>query len=302
MEERAAEIAWRELPIVAPPAGDEAPRSEASAAASNARGTDRVQELRQRLLRTMLRTVVEYDLIRAGDRILVGMSGGKDSTTLLDLLDEARKKSPVPYELVAFHLDQGQPGHDARPLAEWLGRSGVPWHVHVEDTYSVVLEKAHASGTSYCAPCSRLRRGILYTHAERLGCNKIALGHHRDDALETLLLNLFWGGKLQAMPAGYVTNDSRFAVIRPLIECDEESIAEHARLERYPILPCNLCGSQDGLKRERVAELLASLEREHPNVRRVMLGALKNVRPSHLLDREVAEAWDTQADRYPPRR
>ena len=155
---------------------------------------------------------------------------------------------------------------------------------------------------AYCRVCSRLRRGILYTAAERHGCNKIALGHHRDDGLETLLLNLFYSGRLQAMPATYETNDARFRVIRPLIECAEADIAAWARSAGYPILPCNLCGSQTDLKRVKIKQLLTRLEGEIPDLRQVMLAALGNVRPSHLLDREVAEAWEGAAKNYPPRR
>jgi tRNA 2-thiocytidine biosynthesis protein TtcA len=251
----------------------------------------------------MLKTVVAHRLVEANDRILVAVSGGKDSYTLLDLLWRARRKAPIGFELVALHLDQGQPGYDGRPLRQWLERSGAPFEIAREDTYSRVLGDGDGSTSrTHCRLCSRLRRGILYTAADRLGCNKIALGHHRDDALETLLLNLFYAGRLQAMPAAYTTNDGRFRVIRPLIECGEAEIAAHAAAAGYPILPCRLCGSQDNLKRVRVAELLATLEREIPNVRSVMLAALKNVRPSHLLDVEVAEAWLAQAGNYPPRR
>lgn len=257
---------------------------------------DQAEALRLRLSRTMLRTVGRYRLIAPGDRILVAVSGGKDSYTLLDLLWGARRRSPVPFDLVAVHLDQGQPGYDGRPLQAWLAALGAPFEILSEDTYSVVRELTRQGGT-FCAPCSRLRRGILYRAAERLGCNKIALGHHREDALETLLLNLLYGGKLQAMPASYRTDCGRFEVVRPLIECAERDIAAHAAAAGYPILPCNLCGSQQGLKREAVARLLDALEAEIPDVRAVMLRALQNVRPSHLLDREVAEAWA----RRPPR-
>jgi tRNA 2-thiocytidine biosynthesis protein TtcA len=238
----------------------------------------------------MLRTVQAYGLIEKGDRILVAVSGGKDSYTLLDLLWEARKRSPVPFDLVAVHLDQRQPGYDGRPLEEWLAALGAPYEILHEDTYSIVRALT-AEGGTYCAPCSRLRRGILYGAAERLGCNKIALGHHREDTLETLLMNLFYGGKLQAMPARYRTDDGRFQVIRPLIECAERDIAAHAARAGYPILPCNLCGSQSGLKREAMAQLLTTLEAQIPDVRAVMLNALKNVRPSHLLDPEVGQVW-----------
>jgi tRNA 2-thiocytidine biosynthesis protein TtcA len=201
--------------------------------------------LRQRLARTMARTITAYGLIAGGDRILVGLSGGKDSTTLVDLLWSARRRAPIDFDLVGFHLDQGQPGHDPAPLAAWLTEHGIPFEIHHEDTYSAVLADAEENpGATYCRVCSRLRRGILYAAAERLGCNKVALGHHRDDALETLLLNLLYAGRLQAMPAGYVTNDGRFGVIRPLIQCAEAAIAEHASASGYPILPCNLCGAQ----------------------------------------------------------
>ena len=264
------------------------------------RGPD-AGEVRARLSRTMLRTVTGHGLIEDGDRILVAVSGGKDSYTLLDLLDAARRRAPVRFEIVAWHLDQGQPGYDGAPLRAWLERSGIRFEIHSEETYGAVVA-ATDEGAAYCRVCSRLRRGILYRAAERLGCGKIALGHHRDDALETLLLNLLYGGRLQAMPAGYTTNDERFRVIRPLIECAERDIRAHAHAAGYPILPCNLCGSQSDLKRRRVADLIDELEREIPNVRSVMLAAIRNVRPSHLLDREVAEAWSRAAGEYPPRR
>jgi tRNA 2-thiocytidine biosynthesis protein TtcA len=251
----------------------------------------------------MLETVAAFRLVEQGDRILVAVSGGKDSYSLLDLLEAARRKAPVRFELVAFHLDQGQPGYDGGPLRAWLERFDVPFEIGREDTYSAVMAEAgEDEDATYCRLCSRLRRGILYTAAGRLGCNKVALGHHRDDALETLLLNLFYAGRLQAMPARFTTNDGRFEVIRPLIECGEAEIASHAADAGYPILPCRLCGSQRNRKRERVADLLSALEREIPNLRQVMLAALKNVRPSHLLDPEVAEAWLNQAANYRSRR
>jgi len=239
--------------------------------------------LRRSLSKQMTKTIAGYGLLAEGDHVLVAVSGGKDSYTLLDLLWHARARAPFKFDLTAVHLDQAQPGYDGRSLAKWLADFGAPHQILREDTYSVVLERTAPGGT-YCAVCSRLRRGILFTAAERLGCNKIALGHHRDDSLETLLMNLFYGGKLQAMPAGYTTDDGRFQVIRPLIECAEADIAEHARNVGYPILPCNLCGSQDGLRREAMAKLLCELERDSPNLRAVMLSALKNVSPTHLLD------------------
>lgn len=259
-------------------------------------GRERTDELRRRLTRRMLTSVTSYGLVQRGDRILVAVSGGKDSYTLLDLLWAARRRAPIDFELVAFHVDQRQPGYDGRALESWLAALGAPYEIASEDTYSAVMEEADRDArTTYCRLCSRLRRGILYTSAERLGCNKIALGHHRDDALETLLLNLFYSGRLQAMPASYETNDGRFQVIRPLIEVGELEIAEHAKQADYPIVPCNLCGSQSDLKRVAVKRLLTELEQRIPNVRQVMLASLKNVRPSHLLDLEVTDAWLAQA-------
>lgn len=255
-------------------------------------GPTPVHKARRRIYRQMLKAIKTYGLIEAGDKIMVAVSGGKDSYTLLDLLETCRKRSPFAFEIVAVHLDQQQPGYDGRPLAGWLADFGVPHEIESRDTYSVVLDLTREGGT-YCSPCSRLRRGILYDTAERLGCNKIALGHHRDDALETLLMNLFFAGKLQAMPAKYATDDGRFEVIRPLIECAEADIKLHAADAGYPILPCNLCGSQDGLQRVQMTKLLDNLEARIPNVREVMLAAMKNVRPSHLLDAGLITALAT---------
>lgn len=238
---------------------------------------------RKRLGRSMTKTISAYGLINAGDHIMVCVSGGKDSYTLLDLLWDARRRAPFDFEITAVHLDQGQPGYDGAPLRDWLERFAAPFEIVRADTYSTVIRVVER-GKSYCGPCSRLRRGILYNTAQRLGCNKLALGHHRDDALETLMLNLFYSGKLQAMPAMYTTDDGRFEVIRPLIECAESEIIEHAEEAGYPILPCNLCGSQAGLRREKMGEMLTELEQDNPSVRSVMLNALRNVRPSHLLD------------------
>ena len=258
-------------------------------------------EGKTKLLRTMQRTIVSYELIAPGDRLMVAVSGGKDSYTMLDLLCAAQKRAPFQFELIAVHLDQGQPGYDGKPLADWLAAFGAPYEILHEDTYSIVKQLV-SEGDTYCAPCSRLRRGVLYSAAERLGCNKIALGHHREDTLQTLLLNLLYAGKLQAMPAKYRTDDGRFEVIRPLMDCAERDIAAHALAAGYPILPCNLCGSQDGLRRQQVESLLAQLETTIPDVRQVMLHAIKNVRPSHLLDVSVATAWSERRSELRPDR
>jgi len=247
----------------------------------------------------MQKTCRRHTLLEPGDRILVALSGGKDSYTMLYLLRALAKKLPFEVDLVAVHLDQQQPGYDGAPLRAWLEQSGVQYEILSEDTYSVVTEFLD-EGSTYCSMCARLRRGILYTAAERIGANKIALGHHRDDTLETFLMNLFYAGKMQAMPPAYTTDDGRFRVIRPLLECDEAQIARFAELEGFPILPCNLCGSQDGLKREAMTALLTKLEAEHPNIKSVMMSALGNVRPTHLLDPEVLEAWQERPEHIRP--
>jgi tRNA 2-thiocytidine biosynthesis protein TtcA len=261
--------------------------------------TDVARRLEARLYRDVRGTCERYELLAPGDRVMIAMSGGKDSYTLFHLLTQLVPRLPFAVELVAVHLDQAQPGYDGAGLRAFLEASGAPFEILREDTYSVVTATLPETAT-YCSLCSRLRRGILYTAAERLGCTKIALGHHRDDSLETFLLNLCYSGKLQAMPAKYRTDDGRFEVIRPLIECAESEIAAYAAERAFPIIPCNLCGSQDGLKRDAMTALLGQLERDNPNVRAVMLNALRNVRPTHLLDRDVARAWAERTEDIRP--
>ena len=239
-----------------------------------------------RLGRQLGACVADFDLIEAGDRIMVCLSGGKDSYTLLQLLMRLRRRAPISFELLAFHLDQVQPGHDVQPMVAWLEQHGVDYVLHREDTYSVVVDKVDA-GQTYCGLCSRLRRGIIYTQAKKLGCSKIALGHHRDDALETLLLNLMFNGSLGAMPAKLSAKEGEHTVIRPLLYCAESLIATYAAQQRFPILPCNLCGSQDNLMRQKVKQWLTELDDFSPRARENMLAALGNVRPSHLLDASV---------------
>jgi tRNA 2-thiocytidine biosynthesis protein TtcA len=243
-------------------------------------------QIERRLLRDVGRAISDYRLVEEGDRILVAMSGGKDSYALCVLLHALKARAPVRFELVAVHLDQGHPGYDGTPLVRWLEEEGVPYRILHEDTYSIVTEKIPAGKTT-CSLCSRLRRGILYRAADDLGCNKIALGHHRDDALETLLLNLFFGGKLASMPARLVSDDRRHVVIRPLIYSAEDELAAFAAARRFPILPCNLCGSQAEAQRKQMKTLLGEMEAKHPGLRRTMLAALGNVNPSHLLDRRL---------------
>ncbi len=259
----------------------------------------RLSEVAQRLGREVGRAVGEHQLIEDGDRIMVAVSGGKDSYAMLELLVSLQRRAPVRFELVAVHLDQGQPGYDGAPLRAWLEREGHRFEVLREDTYSVVIDKV-PEGKTYCSLCSRLRRGILYTAAERMGCTKIALGHHRDDAIETLMLNLLFAGKIAAMPAKLRTEDQRNTVIRPLIYCAEADLAAYAVERGFPILPCNLCGSQQNAQRKQMKLLLDTLESSHPQVRQSMLAALGNVVPSHLLDRalvtEVSGAKDPTLD------
>jgi tRNA 2-thiocytidine biosynthesis protein TtcA len=264
------------------------------------RASMKQSRLEQRLQRQIAQTSADYQLLEPGDRIMVALSGGKDSYGMLHLLHGVKARMPFSIELVAVHLDQQQPGYDGAPLRAWLEARGYPFEILSENTYSVVVSHLEP-GATYCSLCSRLRRGILYTAAERLGCNKIALGHHREDTLETFLLNLFYSGKLQAMPARYTTDDGRFQVIRPLIECAEADLVALAAEQEFPILPCNLCGSQEGLKREAIGELLVQLEASNPQLKSVMLHALQNVRPTHLLDREVKAAWDARPAEIRPR-
>jgi tRNA 2-thiocytidine biosynthesis protein TtcA len=213
---------------------------------------------------------------------MVAISGGKDSYTLLHLLERARKRAPVPFDLVAVHLDQGQPGYDGAALQAWLRAQGYEHRIVREDTYQLVTKRI-PQGQTYCSMCSRLRRGILYNVAEQLGCTKIALGHHRDDAIETLMLNLMFNGTLSAMPAKLVSDDGRNTVIRPLLYCSESDIGSYAMQMGFPIIPCNLCGSQENLWRQQVKEMLDDIEKRAPKVRQSMLAALKNVHTSHLL-------------------
>lgn len=245
--------------------------------------TGDLSRLEARLCRKLGKTVEHFALIEPGDRIMVAMSGGKDSYALLTLLDRFCRRLPYAVELVAFHLDQKQPGYDGEPLRRWLEDYGVEYRIHAQDTYSVVTDKLEA-GATYCSLCSRLRRGIIYDQAEDLGCSKIALGHHRDDAAETLLLNLFYSGQLKSMPALLHSDDGRNKVIRPLMRCAEVEITRYAELMGFPILPCNLCGSQEGLKRQRMKQLLAVLTEENEKVPGNIMAALANVRPSHLHD------------------
>jgi tRNA 2-thiocytidine biosynthesis protein TtcA len=240
-------------------------------------------KLQKKLLHEAGRAIADFKLISEGDRILVGVSGGKDSYTLLHVLQELQRSAPISFSLIACNLDQGHPGFPGAMLEDYLLSTGAEVRMLREDTFSIV-KRLVPEGQTTCSLCSRLRRGILYKTAQELGCTKIALGHHRDDLIESLLMSMLFTGKTRSMPPKLVSNDGKNVVIRPLCYAAESDIAAFAEAMRFPIIPCDLCGSQENLQRKRVKRLLTELEGEHPGVRASLLGAMGNVMPSHLLD------------------
>ncbi len=245
-----------------------------------------LNKLHKRLRREVGKAIADFNMIEEGDRVMVCLSGGKDSYTLLDILLNLKLNAPVNFEIVAVNLDQKQPGFPEEVLPTYLQQLGVEYKIVEENTYGIVKEKI-PEGKTTCSLCSRLRRGILYRTATELGATKIALGHHRDDMLETLFLNMFYGGKMKSMPPKLISDDGKQIVIRPLAYCREKDIARYAEAKQFPIIPCNLCGSQPNLQRQVIKEMLQQWDRQYPGRIETMFSALQNIVPSHLCDAKL---------------
>ncbi|MDI4659478.1 MULTISPECIES: tRNA 2-thiocytidine(32) synthetase TtcA [Cobetia] len=276
------------------------PDSELSSSPTDAATAKReLNKLQKRLRRNVGNAITDYGMIRDGDKVMVCLSGGKDSYTMLDILMNLQRNAPVQFTLVAVNLDQKQPGFPEHVLPAWLESVGVEYHILERDTYSIVKEKV-PEGKTTCGLCSRLRRGSLYGFATEIGATKIALGHHRDDILETLFLNMFFGGKLKTMPPKLLSDDQRHIVIRPLAYCRESDIEAYSSAREFPIIPCNLCGSQENLQRQVVKEMLQDWEKKHPGRLETMFHAVTSVAPSHLADRDLFDfaGLDEQRDRF----
>ena len=259
-----------------------------SAAFSEAEKTQKREfiKLQKRLRRETGQAIADYSMIEAGDKVMCCLSGGKDSYAMLDILLILQKSAPVDFELIAVNLDQKQPGFPEEVLPAYLSALGIEYHIIERDTYSIVKDKI-PEGKTTCGLCSRLRRGILYNFAEANGVTKIALGHHRDDLLETLLLNMFYGGKLKSMPPVLHSDDGRNTVIRPLAYCREKDLTRYAQMKEFPIIPCNLCGSQENLQRQVIKDMFQTWDEQHPGRLETMFRALCNVEPAHLADNSL---------------
>lgn len=244
------------------------------------------EKLNRKIKKTVWNAINEYNMIEDGDKLMICLSGGKDSYTMLDILMQIQKASVFNFEIVAVNLDQKQPGFPEEVLPNYLSKVGVDFKIIEEDTYSIVKEKT-PEGKTTCSLCSRLRRGNLYTAAENLGCNKLLLGHHREDILETFFLNLFFAGKIETMPPKYKTNDGRFEVLRPLAYVKEHDIIRLSEIRDYPIIPCNLCGSQPNMQRQIVKAMLNTWQEKYPQRKEIMFTALKNISPTHMLDHDI---------------
>lgn len=253
-------------------------------------------KLQKRLRRQVGQAIADYSMIEQGDKIMVCLSGGKDSYTMLDVLMNLQKTAPIDFELVAVNMDQKQPGFPEEVLPAYLSNIGVPFHILEKDTYSIVTDIV-PEGKTYCGLCSRLRRGSLYGFAEEIGATKIALGHHRDDIIETLFLNMFYGGKIKAMPPKLLADDKRNIIIRPLAYCSEEDIVEFSALKEFPIIPCNLCGSQENMQRQAIKEMLQGWNKKHPGRVESIFSAVCNVAPSQLGDKTLFDFINLTIDR-----
>ena len=266
----------------------------ATGPAARTRAEREALKLEKRLCRQVGQAIVDFNMIEEGDRVMVCLSGGKDSYGLLDVLQRLQARAPIRFELVAVNLDQKQPGFPAEVLPNYLATLGIEHHIETQDTYSIVKAKI-PEGKTTCSLCSRLRRGILYRVARELRCNKIALGHHRDDMLQTFFLNMFFGGKLKGMPPKLTSDNGEFIVIRPLAYVAESDLVAWAEHRHFPIIPCNLCGSQENLQRKQVGEMLRQWQRQHPGRIESMFTALQNVVPSHLMDARLHDFKHLQA-------
>lgn len=261
----------------------------------------RLNRSRKSLRRDVGRAIADFNMIEDGDLVMVCLSGGKDSYTLLDILLHLKKHAPIHFDIKAVNLDQKQPDFPEHILPEYLRSMGVDYHIIEQDTFSIVKEKT-PEGKTYCGLCSRLRRGSLYTYARQIGANKIALGHHRDDIVETLFLNMFFGGKMKAMPPKLLSDDKQNVVIRPLAYCSEKDVARYARLRGFPIIPCNLCGTQDNMQRQEMKAMLQTWEKQYPGRIDNIFRSIAHIEPSQMADTRLFPFRDLRRDNDAPQR